>query len=66
MANETSNEWIEWNGDASTIPAAIGWVQFGHETREQALLREPSRIDYWPWFGEDEKPDVRAYRVVSA
>lgn len=59
------NDWIEWSGDASTIPSARGHIQFVNETREQALRRGVSQLDYWPWFGEDAKPCVIAYRIVG-
>lgn len=57
------SDWIEWDGNAASIPTGMGWVQFSHETREQAMQRELSEVDYWPWYGEDEKPCVLAFRI---
>lgn len=59
--------WIEWNGGNVPVQGteARGYVQFIGETREQAEKRPVTIIDYWPWFGEDEKPCVIAYRMVK-
>jgi hypothetical protein len=62
----SADGWVEWNGDAASIPRARGWVQFTHETREHALKRPVTQIDWWPWYGEDEAPCVLAYRLVQS
>lgn len=63
MQQHPENEWIEWDGDAASIPSAIGWVQFSHETREQAEARLKTEVHYWPWYGEDEKPCIVAFKL---
>jgi len=62
-----SGDWIEWSGGPVPVEHsdAIGHLQFRGETRERAEAREPTTLNYWPWFGEDEKSLVIAYRVMS-
>lgn len=61
------SDWIEWSG--GTVPVdgtdARGYVQFIGESRERAERRGITILEHWPWFGEDEKPCVCAYRVVQ-
>lgn len=63
----SDTEWIEWNGGPVPVEHsdAIGHLQFRGETREQAEAREPSTLDHWPWFSDDEKPCVIAYRITK-
>jgi hypothetical protein len=64
----SENPWIEWAGGSVPIEGtdARGQIQFVGESREHAEARSVSILDYWPWFGEDEKPCVLAYRVIDA
>lgn len=59
-------QWVAWDGLAATIPSGLGWVQFEHETREQAEQRGLTQIDFWPWYGEDRLPIVLAYKLAQA
>lgn len=57
-------DWHDWNGDPATIPSGMGWVQFNWETKEQALERSSTKIEYWPWFDESGVPCVMAYAMA--
>jgi hypothetical protein len=59
-------QWINWDGGAASIPQGTGWIQFSGESRSDALNRAPSELSHWPWFGEDRRPGVVAYRMLSA
>lgn len=67
LGDTKSMGWIEWNGGPVPIEGtdAFGLIQFLGETRECAEQRAPSKLDNWPWFGEDEQPCVKAYRVIE-
>ena len=60
--------WTVWDG--LTVPSLNGrdsrkgLIWFTHETEQEALARGETEIFYWPWFGEDRLPCVRAYRIT--
>lgn len=63
-ATMTDAGWIEWDGNAASIPSGMGWVQFSHETRDEAAARAPDEVSHWPWYGQGRLPCVVAYLIV--
>jgi hypothetical protein len=63
----SESEWIPWSGGAVPVEGtdAKGHIQFVGETRLEAEKCPLSTLNYWPWFGEDERPCVLAYRIVD-
>ncbi|WP_397586764.1 hypothetical protein [Sphingobium fuliginis] len=61
--------WIVWDGQS--VPSVDrrdsrkGFIWFTHETEREAIERGQSEIFYWPWYGEDEQPCVRAYALAT-
>lgn len=64
---DLTDGWIEWAGGPVPVDGTGAWglIQFKGETRQHASERRLSCLEFWPWFGEDEQPDVVAYRVVE-
>ena len=61
--------WTVWDG--GTVPSIDGrdgrkgLIWFTHENEQEAIARGETKIFYWPWFGEDRMPCVRAYRLAG-